>query len=80
MSFVQEAMGDADCILFMTDIFEKEFPSPTVRRRGQCFLSRHMRCHEYRGKEVLVGARPRGVFYSLFPITHNSGSTPWLNP
>lgn len=30
MTFVREALRDADCILFMTDIFEKEFSSPQV--------------------------------------------------
>lgn len=31
MSFVQEAMGDADAILFVTDLFETEFSTTKVR-------------------------------------------------
>ncbi len=30
MNFVQEAMGDADAILFVTDLFETEFANTQV--------------------------------------------------
>lgn len=30
MNFVQEAMGDADAILFVTDLFETDFASTQV--------------------------------------------------
>lgn len=31
MNFVQEAMGDADAILFVTDLFETEFANTQVQ-------------------------------------------------
>jgi GTPase len=33
MTFVKEAIGDADVLLFVTDLFEKEFPDPDILRR-----------------------------------------------
>lgn len=39
MNFVQEAMGDADAILFVTDLFETEFANTQVQQYI-CHLSR----------------------------------------
>lgn len=39
MNFVQEAMGDADAILFVTDLFETEFANTQVKRgESYCVL------------------------------------------
>lgn len=42
MNFVQEAMGDADAVLFVTDLFETDFSSPQVPMRLQCTAAKYM--------------------------------------
>lgn len=42
MSFVQEAMGDADAVLFVTDLFEVDFSSPQVLMWMQCTSAEYM--------------------------------------
>ncbi|CAN0140867.1 unnamed protein product [Discosporangium mesarthrocarpum] len=41
MAFVKEAVGGADVLLFVTDIFEEEFPSEEARRRFTLFRLPH---------------------------------------
>lgn len=39
MNFVQEAMGDADAILFVTDLFETEFANTQVQQCSSAMSS-----------------------------------------
>lgn len=48
MNFVQEAMGDADAILFVTDLFETEFANSQVKIDVFASLVKHTNRHTLR--------------------------------